>query len=331
MRFLVFILSLLLVGGTASANCDGQDLRTSLEEPERQQLQTVVANTPFAEGNHWVATRGTETIHLIGSIHIDHPDLLDRVKRLAPIIQNADVAFFEMTLDDRRALEKEFRDNPDLLILSDVTLPEVMDDRTWKMLADAAQKRGFPPFMTAKFRPWYLTMMLAMPPCMSIERAQVGGLDNRLQDVAYSAGRTVRALEDYHTVLDFFNNAPFDQQMDMLIAAIFDPMLTEDMYATMFKQYFEEKHAEAWELSRLLTQRSSAASPERIAIAFENMENFLLDDRNDRWVRTISKAAEQSTPDAPVVVIAGAAHLSGEQGLLALLENRGFQLERRPF
>ncbi len=331
MRVFLFILSLLMIGGTASANCSGQDLRPTLEDQERQHLQNTVDETPYAEGNHWVTTRGAETIHLIGSIHVDHPGLQDHVKRLSPVVATSAIAFFEMTLDDRREMEKEFRDNPDLLIMSDATLPEMMDEQTWTMLANAAQKRGYPPFMTAKFRPWYLTMMLAMPPCMSLDNALAGGLDNRLQDVAYSAGRTVRALEDYHTVMDFFNNAPFDQQMDMLLAAIFDPILTEDMYATMFKQFFEEKHAEAWELSRLLTKRSAAQDPERIEAAFRNMEDFLLDSRNQRWVKTIADAAKGSTPDTPVAVIAGAAHLSGEQGLLALLAERGFLLERRPF
>ena len=331
MRLLATILTLLFLAGTVSAACKGQDLRASLTKDERQKLAYAVAATPYPEGNHWKATKDGQAIHLIGSIHVDHPKIAPRVASLTPLIESASVVYFEMTFDDQRALEKELRENPELLLLSDTTLPEILDDTAWQLLSAAAEERGFPPFMTAKFRPWYLTMMLAMPPCQDTNLALGGGMDARLQDIAVAADRDIRALEEYDAVFNFFNNAPLNEQADMLLTAIIDPALTQDMYSTLFRQYAEEKHAESWELSRILTARVISDAPERAMAAFDSLEETLLWQRNQAWMTPILKGAQRSSEDAPMVVVSGAAHLHGKQGLLVLLESQGYKIERLPF
>ena len=61
---------------------------------------------------------------------------------------------------------------------------------------------------------------------------------------------------------------------------------------------------------------------------FATIEQELLIDRNRAWIPVLLDATEQNET---VVAAFGAAHLPGENGVLALLENEGFLLERLPF
>jgi uncharacterized protein YbaP (TraB family) len=54
------------------------------------------------------------------------------------------------------------------------------------------------------------------------------------------------------------------------------------------------------------------------------MEASLMTERNRAWIPVIEAAAAEG----PVLAAFGALHLSGNDGVLALLERRGFTLER---
>nr|MBA3608593.1 TraB/GumN family protein [Chthoniobacterales bacterium] len=51
----------------------------------------------------------------------------------------------------------------------------------------------------------------------------------------------------------------------------------------------------------------------------------LLDRRNLRWVDRIE--AEMKT-GKPTAIVAGAGHFTGERGVIALLQKRGYEIER---
>ena len=53
----------------------------------------------------------------------------------------------------------------------------------------------------------------------------------------------------------------------------------------------------------------------------------LMVQRNQDWIPVLTRAAA----DGPVLAAFGALHLSGDQGVLALLQAEGFTLERLPF
>ncbi|MGB3313328.1 MAG: TraB/GumN family protein, partial [Albidovulum sp.] len=57
------------------------------------------------------------------------------------------------------------------------------------------------------------------------------------------------------------------------------------------------------------------------------MEEALMNRRNRSWIPVIEAAAK----DGPVFAAFGALHLSGEEGVLALLEREGFAIEQAPF
>ncbi|MFZ5962287.1 TraB/GumN family protein [Thalassococcus sp. BH17M4-6] len=327
MRLLPLVLFTLSIATSAAASCGGTDLRTTLSTAERQELDAAVADTPFPNGNHWRATRGDAIIHLIGTVHLDDPRLDGPEAQVRPVIEGAGKLLLEMTPADEKALQRDLTSNPDMLLLTDTTLPELMDDAAWEALAEAVAARGIPPFMAAKFQPWYLSMLLGIPPCAAATLTEGRGLDKRLSDIAEAADVPMAPLEDYRTVFAVFASAPLEEQVRMMESAIIDTQMSEDMFATIISSYMDESTAEGWEVMRLLSYRASPLPEAEIDAAFDSMEELLLIQRNRDWIPVILDAAGPE----PIVVAAGAAHFPGKNGVLALLEAEGFAIKRQPF
>ncbi|WP_146585075.1 TraB/GumN family protein [Puniceibacterium confluentis] len=327
MRLLVPLFLCLGLATTATAQCAGQDLRETLTDAERGELHAIVAETAFPVGNRWRAMRGSQQIDLIGTVHLDDPRLDAPAARIAPEIGAASAVLLEMSAAQQAELTAALTSRPEMLLLTDTTLPELMDEAAWQTLAEAARARGVPAVMAAKFQPWYLSMLLSIPPCATAALQQAQGLDGRILDIALAADVPTQSLESFDTVFNLFKAAPLEEQIAMMQAALVAPQTSEDLFATLLASYFEEALTESWQVSRLLSRRLSPLDPAQSDAMFAQMQTDMLDNRNRAWIPVILKAVEEG----PIVVAVGAAHLQGDTGLLNLLEARGFTLTRQRF
>ncbi len=97
----------------------------------------------------------------------------------------------------------------------------------------------------------------------------------------------------------------------------------DDMSYTIRERYLQQQVALMWEFSRLVTLKYGGPTAEE---DFARLEQIFLTDRNTGWVDKLLAEA----PGQDVVVAVGAGHLPGEIGLLHLLEQEGFKIERLP-
>jgi uncharacterized protein YbaP (TraB family) len=207
------------------------------------------------------------------------------------------------------------------------TLVEVLPPAEWEALAQAMRDRGVPPFMAARFRHWYVSMLLAVPPCAMSPAIAEGGLDRRLIGAAEAAGVPVRALEPWDTALRIFDGMPQDAQVSMIRSTLALEDRAEDHMTTLSAAYFAEDSRMIWEFLRDLSYGLPGMSRGEVDAEFAAMEEALMSARNRAWIPVIEEAAARG----PVLAAFGSLHLSGQDGVLALLERGGWALERLPF
>lgn len=328
-RLFAPIVALLALTTVLSAQCRGQDLRDTLTPAEASELASELAVTPFPAGNRWRAERDGKTLHLVGTVHVDDPRLAQPLTRLRPVLETAGVVLLETTSQERSALFGTLSARTDLLVMPDATLPELLGEAVWQQLAEAMRARGVPPVMAAKFQPWYVATLLAIPPCLQAALAEENGFDMQIETLATDADVPVRALEGFDTGLRAFADMPRDMQLTMMQTAIVAPGAAEDQFETLMASYFDERHAESWILSGLLAARLSPLADAEADLAMQALSDALLDTRNRAWIPVIEDALADAR--APVVAAFGAAHLHGDAGVLALLQDRGFVLTREAF
>lgn len=312
----------------ARAECQGENLIDSLPEADRRALFDAADAVPYPRGNFWRATRGDATLHIIGTYHLDDPRHAATMARISPLIDAASTVLVEGGPKEEAAMMAALARDPSLMVITDgPTLRESLTDTEWGLLADAMRERGMPPFMVSKFRPWYVSMLLAFPACdMDMAAQGLGGLDGLVIAHAQEQGIPIRALESYDTVFKLFEVMPMEDQLGMIRSSLAMEPRAADYSVTLADAYFDGESRVIWELTRALSHDLPGQTPAQVDRDFARMEQALMIDRNRAWIPVLEQAAEEG----PVLAAFGALHLPGEAGVLNLLEQAGFTLERLP-
>lgn len=308
----------------AHAACTGVNLFDELPAEDLVQIEAATNAVPFPRGNFWRATRGEEVITIAGTYHLSDPRHQANLDRLLPHITSATTVLVEAGPDEQAALRDLMTNDPSLMLITDgPALNEQLPPDLWEDLASAMSARGIPAFMTAKFRPPYLMMILSLPPCAMTQMQKQSGLDHMVIDAALAAGIPVRGLEPYDTVLTVFD-ALFDDDLarTMTAALALEPR-SEDYFRTLVDAYFHGENRKTWELMRFLAYKMPEYTREEMDAEIQQMGKVMMENRNRAWIPVLTEAAA----DGPVFAAFGALHLSGEAGVLNLLVDQGFVVE----
>jgi uncharacterized protein YbaP (TraB family) len=326
-RFLTACLSILLALAAAVpavAQCAGRNLFESMAPDRKAEITAATAAVPFAYGNFWRATRGDEVITIAGTYHFDDPRHGPTIAALAPIIDTATTVLVEAGPEEEKALMDLVANDPSrMLITSGPTLFEQLPPDVWARLSDAMSKRGIPSFMAAKFRPWYILAVLAVPPCAMAQMTDPKGLDGLVIDEALAKGKPIRALEPFETIFQIFDSMSEDEIMAMLESTLALEDRSEDHAATLADSYFAGDSRAIWELMRFVSYDLPGYTRDQVDAEFHKMEEVLMKARNRAWIPVLTEAASEG----PAFAAFGALHLSGEEGVLALLQDEGFSIE----
>lgn len=302
-------------------SCGTRDLISELSTEDRAALDALVAPHAYAEGNLYEAVKGDSTVTVVGTLHLPddrHTAMVDAVR---PAILAADMLILEASSEAQAEIQTMAASRPDMFFLTDgPTLIDLLTEDEWNRLTEELADYGIPGFMAAKFQPWFLSMTLAIPPC-AMEGVARGdkGLDMLLEDVALNANIPLAELDDVEALMDLLSGDPIEKQIEGLRLWLEMKVDNGAEMTTMVERFFQGKAREAVEFARLLLEDKNI--PVQM---FDDMMQSILEDRNAAWEPKIIKLVDGK--DAVIAV--GAAHLSGESGVLRALERAGYQINR---
>ncbi|MFD1882550.1 TraB/GumN family protein [Paracoccus pacificus] len=315
----------------AAEECIGRNLLDAMPPARLAEIRAAADAVPFARGNFWQADKGPNRITLIGTYHFDDPRHDLATDRFRDTVEQADALLVEAGPDEMVRLQAELANRPDLVILTKgPTLRERMTEEDWKKLTAVMKARGIPEIMVAKMQPWYLAMTLSVSPCL-LRQIQSGkkveGLDQRLTDIALAADVPIKALEPWDTAFKLFSDMTPGQEIEMIRMAIPAAELADDYTATLAYAYFSGESRLVWEFSRYDAYENSGLTRDQVDSQAADTEEKLMNRRNESWIAPLVAAADAAAEkDKGVVAAFGALHLSGEKGVLQLLQDQGYTL-----
>lgn len=317
----------LSLAGAGAAACAGKNLFDLYPSDRLAEVEAAAAAVPFATGNFWRATRGDEVITIAGTYHFDDPRHDPAIKALTPHITSAKTVLVEAGPEEEKALKDLVaRDPSRLMITEGPTLIEQLPPELWDSLSQAMSDRGIPGFMAAKFRPWYVVAVLSIPPCAMAQMVEPKGLDGMVIDTATEAGVPVHGLEPFDTVFRIFDGMSEAELIDMLQSSLLFEDRSEDYAVTLADSYFAGEGRKIWEFMRFESYGMPGYTRDQVDAEFAKMEEALMNSRNRAWIPVLTEASAKG----PVFAAFGALHLSGEEGVLNLLQAEGFTLEELP-
>lgn len=307
------------------ALCSGESYFTQLPADQQAQIEAAVAATPNADGLIWTATKDDTLLTIVGTMHVYDERLHAIMARVEPAFANADLLMVEATATEEAAMQDAFIANPDLYLINEgPTLPELLAPEVWDKVVQAATDRGIPSFFVAKFQPWYLSLTLGIPSCAMAEIAQgVRGLDHMLIEAADVADVPLQALEGWETLIDILTDGTQEEQIELLRLGLIDAADQQALFVAMLDAYFSEQIARVWEISHVAALNLTGLTVAEADKQMAETKDMVLDTRNKNWIPVIEDAAAQNDH---IIIAVGAAHLPGDLGVIALLDQNGWAI-----
>jgi uncharacterized protein YbaP (TraB family) len=269
-----------------------------------------------AAGKHflWTVRSDTNVLYLAGSVHALGPDAYPLPAVFEKAFEASGTLVEELDLAEAGSLSAM----PMLLargLYGDGrTFESAVSKETATMVAQYFKQTGLPMAMIRPMKPWMIMLMLS---ALEVQKAGLDasrGLDKYFYDKARAAKKPVIGLETAEFQIDRFDTMPDEVQEQMLRST-----LTElDAQSSQLKAMIA-----AW-------QRGDTATLEKTVrtsfAGYPAAYTSLIVERNRNWIPQLQMCL--SSP-RPCFVVVGAAHMVGPDGLLALLQQKGYKVEQQ--
>ena len=276
-------------------------------------LAALDAQTGAAKSFIWKVQSGPRVMYLAGSVHALSAD----VYPLSPAFEQAFAA--SDTLVEEIDLGQS-----GLIALGPMLLSKAMyqDGRTFDKAVSkethdlvVKQLKGLP--MAAELirpmKPWMVMLTLT---AMQVQQAGLDptlGLDQHFFDRATKARKTVIGLETAESQIDRFDKMPEPLQEQMLRTTLDELGMQNKEIGSMVA---------AWRRGDATTiERDLVRALQKYPAAYQS----LIVERNHNWMPQLEQCLTRTTP---CMVVVGAAHLVGPDGLLTLLQRKGYRIEQ---
>ncbi len=307
----------------AAPQCRGQDMLaeiTARDAGAAARIEAAAAKVENAEAMLWRVSRpGTKPSYLFGTIHLSDP----RVTALPPSVEAALGSAKRVALEVADLSPKAFaaalgRVQGHVVFKDGQGLVGLLDATELSTAQAALTGVGFPPAAQARLRPWFVTMLLSVTDC---ERARMQAgkepLDLLIGQHARSRGVPVLGLETLEGQLMVMAGVPESDQISILKATLKTHARTADAVETMLQRYL------ARDMGKVLPMQAEMIKAEGFdPEVMESFRHALLTVRNPR----MRDAALPILAQGEAFIAVGALHLIGENGLVALLRQSGYEV-----
>ena len=275
----------------------------------------VPASAAEDRASFWKVSSEQTSVYLLGSIHFANASFYPLRDVILEAFDDADRMSVEVVLDETAPQEYTSLLDRYGRYPRGETLRDHVSESTYQRLRTFLEDSGMPATSMDSLRPGIIVMQLASMMMMQNGYTPEYGIDMRLMARARASGKPIDALETIEQQIRLIAGLPHH---DMVLAETLDQL---DEAASIIDEMERAWKVgdEAAMLALLITD------PEGQYAGFEDVNEILLYQRNRGMLEKISgylKGDEQR------FIVVGAAHLIGTEGLIELLDEAGYEIER---
>ncbi len=263
------------------------------------------------EGHHifWEVKGAHNTVYLLGSVHMLKAADGTLPTEVLEAYRRSQSLMMELDLNEASADALAGTELAAVVLPEARTLSEVLGPNLYATFLAHAKTVGLEPAMCEHFQPWFAAILLEQLSLIHAGYEANAGVDMQLTQSATADHKPIIALETAAEQMGYFARLTLGEQVNFLRFTLRDLDTTDSDPAAVIRAW---KRGDVGELERLFRQES-ADSPE--------LMHQLTSERNRKWLPRIKALLDDDHDD---MVIVGAMHLIGEDGLVALLKQQGF-------
>jgi len=276
------------------------------------------AEDGHAEGLHhifWEVKGRHNTLYLLGSVHM----LKAADSQLPPealrAYASSKVLVMELDLNGAGAgAEALLESDAQLTTLPEgQTLAAAVGPRLYAQLLARARPLGLEPEILEHFQPWFAALMVQQMELAKSGFDAAAGVDEQFALMAQGDHKPILGLETVDEQLGLFAHLSLEQQRQFLRSTLQDSDSAESETDAVVRAW---QRGDTLKLEQLLRE-GTQESPE--------LYRLLTTERNRRWLPKITALLNG---DDNCLVIVGALHLIGHDGVIELLQRQGYSAQQ---
>ena len=270
----------------------------------------LLANQVLAQDRNlslWKITNHNNVVYLLGSIHAMKEDMYPLPGPIMEAFQAAEVTVFEVNLTqiDRARIAEIMRKRgsyePPASIYDDLS-PETIE-----LLANYLLESKISIDQVRYLKPWHLSLNIGVMELGRLGYKTELGLDQHLQQLALQHGKEIQELESFDQQIRILSSDSLDIQDLSLRVSLRDRADIEEELTLMVTAWHNGEPDRMYQL----TLDSVKEYPE-----LQSQMNRLVLSQN---VKMVSKIRSYLDDGRKYLVVAGALHMGGPQGIIKLL------------
>lgn len=280
-------------------------------------LTVLAGPATAAEDSHplsmWQVDGTNNRVYLLGSIHMlresDHPI----PSAIYDAYADAEVLIMELDMDDIDLVAEQALISELGLIQGGGTLRDLMGANLYAEAESLANELQIPLTLLANSEPWYAAITVEVMMLMRAGFSPMHGIEMHLSEIAARDNKEILGLETTRQQLELLDNLSLTTQREMLMQALTD---SADLAHVM------DDLIDAWRYGDVeFLEENLLADLED----FEELHQAIVVNRNIDWVGQIQALLDD---EDDYLIVVGALHLVGDNGVPSLLANRGLEVRQ---
>ena len=282
-------------------------------------LLATVAGTAHAEPPKpllWKVSDADNSIYLLGSFHLlkdsDYPLADSTYAALA----DAEQVVFELSPQEMNDPSLGQKMGAVARRTDGQTLQQSLPEATWNALAAYSAKRSLPIANFQPYEAWFVSLLVSVTEMQRLGLDPEKGLDKHFAQRALAAGKPVRGLETGDQQIALFDGMDPKEQLQALQDTLSEVAELETEIDRMHALWRAGDGDALFKATGADMKAQYPALYQRINV-----------ERNQAWLPRLAAMLDDSDSDDTLVVV-GALHLLGDDGVVALLKAKGYTVER---
>ncbi len=271
----------------------------------------------------WKASVGERSVYLLGSFHLLKPGDYPLSADIDAAFDDAESLLFEMPPAEMGSVALALEMGQAALRTDGTTLDSELPPATAARLhawlqanQGRLEARGMDARMLQWFEPWFVGLNVALLGMGDAGLDPALGIDRHFAEAAAEAGKPTAGLETGREQIAFLDGMDPAEQVQMLDEALANAQPGSDDIETLHALWRTGDAAALWDRMARDMQRKYPRLYRRINV-----------ERNDAWLPDVEARLRGRGEDDTLVVV-GALHLLGGDGLVEKLRGRGYAVER---
>jgi len=261
----------------------------------------------------WEVAGASNSVYLLGSVHLLRSEDYPLPTALDTAYADADILVMEVDMDDLNPFATQAAFTTYGVLQDDSTLRDLMGVELYEQALTAAQAVDIPLDMLSKVEPWYAAMTIEIMMLDRIGFNPTLGIEMYMLSKAKSDGKRIDGFETVEEQIQFLDGMSIQAQREMLISTLTEGAKLGEMMDGL---------VDAWRHGDVAYLESGMLNELR---KHEELNKALVTDRNERWVDRIETLLDD---DEDYLIIVGALHLIGRDGVPKQLERSGYQVQQ---